>query len=321
MESSLFEDLSKQLLDVVGYSMTLKNHLDRAERNLIEIQTRRNNELFEVYDKTNEEKLKLHSQIGSLQREVSSLKEKNNELQRKIDSYANQSDVVTQNKGSENLQNLEAINNQIQSLTAELAQEKDKVRHEHHRVYKYEKELQNVKENHYNELLNRYQVCEGIAMRHSRHEEIFSKLYQLNIESNLGLKDELDELSQYVKTREEKVSHLDKKWKKVEKELDAERKQCQTYIKEIGNASAAYAQLSKENEQFKKEVTEMNSNFNKVYKEKTVEKQTFDTEINKIQTENKFLKEQVPSLKTSFASLTKNYSTKEKLLVRVADQA
>jgi chromosome segregation ATPase len=321
LESALFEDLSKQLLDVVGYSMTLKNHLDRAEKNLTEIQTRRNQELFEIYDKTNDEKQRLNSQISQLQRDVGLLRDKNAELIRKIDKQVTSEDLGAQANHESGKQTIESLSAQIQALTNELAQEKDRLRHEHHRVYKYEKELQTVKENHYNELLNKYQVCENMAMRHTRHEDIFNKLYKLNSESNAGIKDDLDELTKYVKTRDEKISHLDKKWKKCEKELDAERKQCQNYIKEIENATLAYTQMTKENEQYRKEINEMNSNFNKVYKEKTAEKQLYDFDIAKLQTENKFLKEQVPTLKSNVSSLTKNLSSKDKLMVHWTQSA
>lgn len=321
LESVLFEDLSKQLLDVVSYSMTLKNHLDRAEKNLIEIQTRRNSELSELYDRTNEEKLRLNTQISSLNRELSAAKDKQVELQRKLDSQMS----ITEDSGMTRVpvvdHNLEKLQEQLQAFAKELEEEKTKLRNEHHRVYKYEKELQNVKENHYNELLNKYQVCEGMEMRHSRHQEIFSRLYKINNDHNAGLKDDLDELTKYVKTRDEKINHLDKKWKKLEKELDAERKQCLAYIKEIEQASAAFTKLCKENEQFKKELNEMNSNFNKVYKEKTTDKQGFEYELLKIQNDNKFWKEQVPALKTNLSSLNKNLASKEKLVVSWIDQA
>ena len=152
-------------------------------------------------------------------------------------------------------------------------------------------------------------------MRHKRFEETFGKLYKLNETGTHGLKDELDEIVKYVKTREEKVNHLDKKWKKVEKELDAERKHCQGFIKEIESATIAYQAVIKENEQLKKDSDVMNSNFNKIYKEKNAEKQQADTEISKLQNELKKLKEQVPALKTTIADLQRMISAKDKFMV------
>lgn len=310
----MFDDLSKQLLDVVSYSMTLKNHLDRAEKNLVDIQNKRNIEIVDIYNKVNEEKLALNNEISQLQKDNSLLRDKNVLLLKKIDSSPAETQAKTGDvlSGYQQVENLRA---QVQTLSKELAQEKDKLRHEHHRVYKYEKELQNVKENHYNELLNAYEKCEGIAMRHSRHQEIFGRLYKLGEQHQANIKDDLDELTKYVKTREEKVSHLDKKWKKAEKELDAERKQCQIFIKEIENATAAYSQSTKDNEQLKKEIDEMNSNFNKVYKEKTTDRMVFDNEMAKLQLEIKNLKDQVPALKSTHAALSKNVSTRDKFIV------
>lgn len=316
MESAVFDDLSKQLLDVVSYSMTLKNYLDRAEKNLVEIQSKRNSEIIDIYNKVNEEKLSLNSEISQLQREVVTLRDRNVELMKKSDSAS----ANPQMHGDDFLsgyQQVEALRAQVQTLSKELASEKEKLRHEHHKVYKYEKEIQSVKDKHYEDLLNTYKQCEGIAMRHSRHQEIFNRLYKLGEDHQAGIKDDLDELTKYLKTREEKVSHLDKKWKKMEKDLDAERKQCQVFIKEVENATSAYGQSTKDNEQLKKEIDEMNSNFNKVYKEKTTDKMVFDNEMAKLQLEIKSLREQVPALKSTQAALSKNTATKDKFIVGV----
>ena len=69
--------------------------------------------------------------------------------------------------------------------------------------------------------------------------------------------------------------------------------------------------------QLKKEIDEMNSNFNKVYKEKTTDKMVFDNEMAKLQLEIKSLREQVPALKSTQAALSKNTATKDKFIVGV----
>ena len=75
---------------------------------------------------------------------------------------------------------------------------------------------------------------------------------------------------------------MEKKWKKTEKELDIERKQCQGFVKELAGTTQAYSTMSKENEQLRKEADMVNTNFNKIYKEKNADKFQADQEIQKL---------------------------------------
>jgi hypothetical protein len=152
-------------------------------------------------------------------------------------------------------------------------------------------------------------------MRHNRFTEIFSKLFGLNKERELGALEELEELSKYVKSRDDKVAYLEKKLKKIEKDLDAERKQAQSYLKEVETATASYIELQAGMAGLKKELDEVHLSFNKVYKEKVADKQIFDAEISKVSLELKTNKELVTNLKASHLELKKALGAKEKLIV------
>ena len=318
LESAVLEDLIRQLGEVVGHCLFLKTSLDKAEKKVADIQVRRTAELNEIFDKTNEDKMKLVQEISQLNRELSVYKVENIKLQKRYDEKVNtEAQTDPQNREQQNSL-IASLTSQVARLSTELAAEKEKVRHEHHRVYKYEKELQNVKDQHYNELLNRYAKCESVSLRHSRHEEVLRKLFEANKTGGLGVESELEELTQYVKGREEKVSHLENKWKKTEKEFDGERKQCQSYIKALEEATSAYSLLCADNSQLKKEVADLNTNFSKVCKDKALEKQTFDHEIGKLKNEVRNLKETVPALKGAVAELSKTMTIKDKHLVREA---
>lgn len=158
-------------------------------------------------------------------------------------------------------------------------------------------------------------MCEGIALRHQRFTDIFERLFALNKEKDLGAQAELEELSKYVKSRDEKVAHLEKKLKKLEKDLDAERKQAQSYLKEVETATASYIELQGGAAGLKKELEEVNLSFNRVYKEKFAEKQLFDAEVAKVSLELKTSKELVTNLKASQLELKKALGAKEKLIV------
>jgi len=316
LQSNVLEDLVKQLSDVVSYSMYLKGCLDKAEKKVADIQIRRAAELNEIFDKNNSEKMKLSLELQQSQKDLGIYKKMNIEMQKRFDDKISPEGIANQNMFEQSRKLIETLNKQLKEATADLVAEKEKLRHEQHRVYKYEKELQNAKDNYYNELLNRYAKCESITMRHTRHEDIFKKLYSsITPDSQTGLtKDDVDELVQYVKGRDDKLNHLEKKWKKVEKELDAERKQSGKYVKALEETSEAYTNVTTENEQLKKEVADLNVNFSKVCKDKATDKQAYDLEASKIKNELRNLKEAVPALKGSLVDLNKNIAIKDKYI-------
>ena len=144
LSCGLLDELTQQLQEVVNYSIFLRQNLDRAEKNLTEIQLRRSLELNELFDKTNDEKLKLSQQIAVSQRELLSYKERNLELIRMMDAQKDKEVRFNAEDIERDRISLAHLNKQVQSLSKELAEEKEKLRHEHHRVYKYAKEVQNV---------------------------------------------------------------------------------------------------------------------------------------------------------------------------------
>ena len=318
LKSGIMEDLTKQLFDVINYSMHLKQNLDTAQKNLDMIQKKRTQELKELYDRTNEEKQKLYSQVSSLQKDLNSYKERNSELSRAQEILRNTESSKELQNSSFDAQRIIELAARVVSLEESLAKVTETSRSDHNRAYKFERELHGMKETFYKQLLDQYAQCENMAYRHSRYEKTFKKFYELNAEQQLNLKDDLDELVKYVKTREDKIARIEKEWKKVSASLNEEKKQNETFLKEMTNTTKEYEKIYKEIQQLRVENAELNSNFNKVYKEKTADKQAYDTEVQKLREELKRFKEQVPVLKTTINELKTSIADHERAFVRAA---
>ena len=319
LKSGIMEDLSKQLLDVINHSMHLKQQLDTAQNALESIQKKRVVELKEIYEKNNQEKLKLHSQIASLTKDLNIAKERNLEFLKHQDSSKL---VEASREGSRfqsDSQKIEELTGQIIRMQESLVKETEASRGNHNRAYKYEKELLTIKDTFYAQLLNQYHECESLKYRHSRHESIFKKLFALTAEKQLDVKADLEELAVYVKTREDKIGKLESDWKKASSQLNDEKKQNEAYLKELVTTTKAYDEISKEIKQLKEENAELNSKFNRVYKEKTTEKQAFDLEVQKLAGEIKRYKDQIPALKQLVHELKGSLSDQERFVQKAQE--
>jgi chromosome segregation ATPase len=144
LKSALFEDMVRQAHELMNYSLYLKQALDKADRNVLEIMKMRNFELNEVVDQTNEEKLKINQQMTLLHRDVLSYRERNIELQKVNEENKSQLLRYAAEHSNNDRSEIEHLKLQVKTLSHDLQEEKDKVRTEHHRCYKYEKEVQNL---------------------------------------------------------------------------------------------------------------------------------------------------------------------------------
>jgi len=320
LKSGIMEDLTKQLFDVINYSMHLKQNLDTAQKNLDLIQKKRTQELKELYDRTNEEKQKLYAQVSSLQKDLNSYKERNSELSRAQEILRNTETNKDQYNAAFDAQRIIELTARVTSLEESLSKVTEVSRNEHNRAYKFEKELHTIKETFYQQLLDQYAQCENMTYRHSRYEKTFKRFYELNAEQQLNLKEDIDELVKYVKTREDKITRIEKDWKKVSASLNEEKKQNETFLKEMTSTTKEYEKIFKEIHQLRVENAELNSNFNKVYKEKTADKQAYDSEVQKLREELKRFKEQMPILKTTINDLKTSFAERERAFVGATDR-
>lgn len=60
--------------------------------------------------------------------------------------------------------------------------------------------------------------------RHSKHRDFFNELAALNDKHNLGVKDKIEDLKKYIKSREDKTEQAEAKNKKLTEELEKNKK-------------------------------------------------------------------------------------------------
>ena len=110
-----------------------------------------------------------------------------------------------------------------------------------------------MKDSYYNKLLNKYEECSAINMRHSRHTKIIKQLYEVEEKNKLGIKDILDEIVKYLKSRDDRIGHVEKKLKKKDKELEEERALSSSYLGEMAATSSVFLEAQTEIDTLKKE--------------------------------------------------------------------
>lgn len=292
-------------------------------------------ELNDLQNKENEEKMKLVYENRILQRELEKNKERQNQLSIELSKIQKQSipynkdepkSTIKSNDPRANAQvkiqtgqpsskSMLELQSQVISLTEKLKVTRERVKAENHRCYKYEREVLNVKENYYNKLLSKYENCESITLRHTRHTKLFKQLYEKDKESSLNLKETLDELIKYIKSREDKIAYLERKIKKKDKEVEEERAQSTSFLDEISTSSKCLLQSQNENESLRNELKELNTNFNKTFKEKNNEIQELSKEINKVKTLLSNNKNLIQSQKNLLSDIKKKVTIQESMMV------
>jgi chromosome segregation ATPase len=183
---------------------------------------------------------------------------------------------------------------------------------ERHRVNKYQKELAQVKENNYEQLLAKYTDPVNAVMRHSRYQEMFLAFYAFDQEHNLGITENLDEIKKYVNSRDDKINYLQNKIKRNDKELEIERNRSKDYLTEIQTTAQSFDEISALYEAKSGDIKEANDSFNKLYKEKHNEKLAYQQELSTLHAKIKSNTEQI-----HYQSENVNELNKEKELMHM----
>jgi len=122
-----------------------------------------------------------------------------------------------------------------------------------------------------------YKVDE-IAYRHSKHREFLNELHNLNKKHNLNIKEKIDDLKIYIKSREEKVEHMEAKVKQFTNEVSQGKKQADQLIKEVEINSRIADDFDQKYKQLSGQIKSQNENFANLVKERVNDKSQFEQE-------------------------------------------
>lgn len=142
LESPALESLSKQLLEVVSYSMSLKGSLETAEKTILSIQEKRLAEIKEVHARYSGEHLKLLAANQQLQMENTRYKQRNSELQTLVDNLNQSHSQASASRLPGQEEPADKLLQENTKLKGELDQLYQKYREESKRAYKYKKECE-----------------------------------------------------------------------------------------------------------------------------------------------------------------------------------
>ena len=142
LESPALENLSKQLLEVISYSMSLKGSLETAEKTILSIQEKRLTEIKEIHARYSGEHLKLLAANQQLQMDNTRYKQRNTELQTLVDNLNQSQSQASAGRLAGQEEPADKLLQENTKLKSELDQLYQKYREESKRTYKYKKELE-----------------------------------------------------------------------------------------------------------------------------------------------------------------------------------
>jgi len=124
--------------------------------------------------------------------------------------------------------------------------------------------------------------------RHSTHKRIFEKLYRMS-ENDMETINQLKDMEKYIKAREDKIHHMEKKIKKLSEQLDNEQSSSRALIQEIANTSVAFQKIQAISETQRNDLQTAEENFTKLYRERNDEKISYERKIAELSRDIEFL--------------------------------
>jgi len=347
--SKIYNSLLTQAQELLKYINLLKSKALQYDKLLKDFEKSRTAELEEIFRKLFEDKDKYINMIKDLsvsydnekkkfgQIEADLIKEyelsvRFNSILQTMEQNDEKYSTLNQENGLLRTQ-VKEYNDNLQSANAQVTQLTDK-------VMKLSLENQRLRAL----IPGEYKVDE-IAYRHSKHREFLNELHNLNKKHNLNIKEKIDDLKIYIKSREEKVEHMEAKVKQFTNEVSQGKKQADQLIKEVEINSRIADDFDQKYKQLSGQIKSQNENFANLVKERVNDKSQFEQEkavlqgkikadgelIEKLQvyvnelnaklqvlTETRDLSEEL--MNTQKAAIEENKAARESLLKKIEEQ-
>lgn len=128
-------------------------------------------------------------------------------------------------------------------------------------------------------------------------------MHNLNKKHNLNIKEKVDDLKIYIKSREEKVEHMEAKVKQYTNEVTQSKKQADELIKEVEINNRITDDFDQKYKQLSAQVKSQNENFASLVKERVNDKSQFEQEKAVLQGKIKADGELIEKLQTYVSEL------------------
>jgi len=280
--SKIYTSLLTQAQELLKYINLLKSKSFQYEKLLKEFERARTAELEDIFRKLFEDKDKYINMIKEVSVSYDNERKKFNQVEAdlikeydlsvKFNSFIqameqNDEKYSTLNKENSLLRTqIKEYNDNLQSANSQVTQLNDK-------VMKLSLENQRLRAL----IPGEYKVDE-IAYRHSKHREFLNELHNLNKKHNLNIKEKVDDLKIYIKSREEKVEHMEAKVKQFTNEVAQSKKQADELIKEVEINNRITDDFDQKYKQLSGQVKSQNDNFASLVKERVSDKSEFEKE-------------------------------------------
>lgn len=280
--SKIYTSLLTQAQELLKYINLLKSKSFQYEKLLKEFERARTAEFEDIFRKLFEDKDKYINMIKEVSVSYDNERKKFNQVEAdlikeydlsvKFNSFIqameqNDEKYSTLNKENSLLRTqIKEYNDNLQSANSQVTQLNDK-------VMKLSLENQRLRAL----IPGEYKVDE-IAYRHSKHREFLNELHNLNKKHNLNIKEKVDDLKIYIKSREEKVEHMEAKVKQFTNEVAQSKKQADELIKEVEINNRITDDFDQKYKQLSGQVKSQNDNFASLVKERVSDKSEFEKE-------------------------------------------
>jgi len=280
--SKIYTSLLTQAQELLKYINLLKSKAFQYERLLKEFERARTVELEDIFRKLFEDKDKYINMIKEVSVSYDNERKKFNQIEAdlikeydlsvKFNSFIqameqNDEKYSTLNKENSLLRTqVKEYNDNLQSANTQVTQLND-------RVMKLLLENQRLRAL----IPGEYKIDE-ISYRHSKHREFLNELHNLNKKHNLNIKEKVDDLKIYIKSREEKVEHMEAKVKQFTNEVAQSKKQADELIKEVEINNRITDDFDQKYKQLSSQVKSQNENFASLVKERVSDKSEFEKE-------------------------------------------
>lgn len=327
-ESKLFNSLVTQGHELLKYAANLRKRLHETSNIFEEIDKSRVTEIEEILKKTIEEKKKFTDMIKDLGLSYEEEKRKFELLEQdlikqqdlcmnfnSINNILKESDEKYNNLNKETI----ILRGQVKELNDRLNIANAQVNDLTERVATLNAQNQTMKG-----LIppNTQINIEEKSFRHNKHRDFFNELFAINEKNNLGLKDKLEDLKKYIKSREEKAEKFEASNKKLTEEVEKNKKLVEGFINEVQINGQVSKEFSQKYNQMSEQLKVHSENISNLIKDKTSAKIQNENEhrdlLAKIKADKELIEKleaHVKATNAKYEAILEEKSAKEEMII------
>jgi hypothetical protein len=236
-DSKMLQHLVQQTQELIKYSMYYKQKVGLIVTSIDEIEKNHGGDMLEVFRKESDEFNKV---IDYMRNVFASVQNKSRHLTAKQEQAMKEYDFSVSVSAMKALIDNEAsvtslMKKENEMLRANAKEWNDRLKVSDAKV----RELMDLNMNLNQQIIQlRAKMPEGaewteVTFRHAKHKEFLGELHNLNKKFDLNIKEKLDDLKVYIKSREDKLDSLESKLRHLNSDLEKAKKQSDQMIQEM----------------------------------------------------------------------------------------